>query len=68
MQAGVLKLVGTSRKRIVEAASQLLDDPAEYQRMADAKNPYGDGHATERILDAILYSFGERKERKRSLK
>jgi UDP-N-acetylglucosamine 2-epimerase (non-hydrolysing) len=61
--AGTLKLVGTQTDKVEQAMRQLLDDPAEYQRMADAKNPYGDGHATERILDAILYSFGERKER-----
>ena len=46
----------------------LLDDHAEYQRMADAKNPYGDGRASERILNAILYEFGRVKERPQSFR
>jgi len=54
VQAGVLKLVGTSQKKIVGAASRLLEDEGEYLRMAHAANPYGDGHAAERILAALL--------------
>jgi UDP-N-acetylglucosamine 2-epimerase (non-hydrolysing) len=41
----------------------LLDDAAEYKRMAEAKNPYGDGEASRRILDAIAYHFGQREEK-----
>ena len=63
VQAGTLKLVGTDPKTVKKAMLQLLDDQAEYQRMADAKNPYGDGHASQRILDAILYEFGKRETR-----
>jgi UDP-N-acetylglucosamine 2-epimerase (non-hydrolysing) len=49
LQTGTLELVGHSRARIVEAASRLLSDPTEYERMARAVNPYGDGHAAARI-------------------
>ncbi|RRK09275.1 UDP-N-acetylglucosamine 2-epimerase (non-hydrolyzing) [Lactiplantibacillus garii] len=51
--AGTLKLVGTDGQQVTQAMNQLLDDPQEYQRMADAKNPYGDGHASEYILNGI---------------
>lgn len=51
--AGTLRLVGSDRRRIVEEASRLLDDPAEYARMAHATNPFGDGHASERIVDLL---------------
>jgi UDP-N-acetylglucosamine 2-epimerase (non-hydrolysing) len=58
VEAGTAQLVGTARGDIVAAASQLLDDPAEYLRMKRAINPYGDGHAAERIVDAIRHFFG----------
>lgn len=51
--AGTVKLVGTDQSRIVEEASRLLDDPAEYQRMARTHNPYGDGRASARIADGV---------------
>ena len=54
VQAGAARLVGTDRERIVTEAARLLDDPAEYARMAGAVNPYGDGHAAERIVQALL--------------
>lgn len=54
IDAGVLKLVGTDPAKIVENASLLLDDPLAYRRMVNAVNPYGDGHAAARIVDAIL--------------
>lgn len=50
---GTLKLVGTDAKRVTEAMETLLTDPVAYRRMAEAKNPYGDGHAADRILAAI---------------
>ncbi|WP_341779938.1 non-hydrolyzing UDP-N-acetylglucosamine 2-epimerase [Levilactobacillus sp. HBUAS70063] len=50
---GTLKLVGTDPKRVTAAMEMLLTDQAAYDRMAQAKNPYGDGHASERILAAI---------------
>ena len=50
LAAGAAHLVGVSEEAIVVAASQLLDDPAARARMAHAVNPYGDGHAAERIV------------------
>ena len=58
VEAGTLKLVGTESEKVKEEMEELLDNDAEYQRMAQAKNPYGDGKASERILDAITYYFG----------
>ncbi|MDO9130400.1 MAG: UDP-N-acetylglucosamine 2-epimerase (non-hydrolyzing) [Anaerolineales bacterium] len=54
IEAGSLKLVGTDSGRIIAEASRLLDDPAEHARMARAVNPFGDGHAAERIVQALL--------------
>jgi UDP-N-acetylglucosamine 2-epimerase (non-hydrolysing) len=51
--AGTVTLVGTSQKQIVSGVSQLLIDTAAYQRMAYAHNPYGDGEACSRIINAI---------------
>lgn len=56
--AGTVRLAGVSKDNIIRQAKQLLDDPAAYQRMAQAVNPYGDGNACARIADAILYHFG----------
>ncbi len=52
--AGTVKLVGTETDSIVTHACQLLDNPLEYQKMAHAVNPYGDGHASEKIVKALL--------------
>lgn len=57
--AGTLKLVGTDHDSVVHEMSRLLDDNNEYERMASAKNPYGDGKASQRILDSIKFYFGE---------
>jgi UDP-N-acetylglucosamine 2-epimerase (non-hydrolysing) len=54
VEAGTLKLVGTETSHIVREANRLLDDPAAHARMAKAANPYGDGHAAERIIDALM--------------
>ena len=54
VDAGALKLVGTDTSRIVQEATRLLDDRSEYVKMAKASNPYGDGHAAERIVAALL--------------
>ena len=54
VETGALRLVGTDRQRIVQEISQLLDDPAAYARMANAHNPFGDGHAAERIVASLL--------------
>jgi UDP-N-acetylglucosamine 2-epimerase (non-hydrolysing) len=57
VQAGTARLIGTDTDRIVREVSQLLDDHEHYASMARASNPYGDGRAAGRILDAIA-SFG----------
>ncbi len=54
VEAGTLKLVGTDTERIIYQASLLLDNSAEYAKMAKAVNPFGDGHAAERIVQALL--------------
>jgi len=53
IEAGTARLVGTNTNRIVSAVTGLLDDDVDYARMARAHNPYGDGHATRRILDVL---------------
>lgn len=52
--AGVLKLVGTDTQIIFNETTRLLDDAAAWQQMAHAENPFGDGHAAERIVKGIL--------------
>ena len=54
IRAGALKLVGTETSHIVEEAIRLLDDPSAHMKMAKAANPYGDGHAAERIVQGLL--------------
>ena len=53
VHAGTVKLVGTDFNRIVSEVTTLLDKPSAYRRMSQAVNPYGDGHACERIVDAL---------------
>lgn len=53
VEAGTVKLVGTDDTKIVQEASLLLDDSVAYEKMAYAHNPYGDGHASSRIVEAI---------------
>jgi UDP-N-acetylglucosamine 2-epimerase len=54
VDAGVLKLVGTDKERIVAETSRLLEDEAAYNAMAHAANPFGDGHAADKIVKALL--------------
>jgi UDP-N-acetylglucosamine 2-epimerase (non-hydrolysing) len=54
VDAGVLKLVGTDYHKIISETTKLLNDPHYYDSMAHAANPYGDGHAAERIVDEII--------------
>jgi len=63
--AGTARVVGTDPARIVAEAGRLLDDPAAYAAMAQAVNPYGDGHAAERIVAALLEHGRARKTRGR---
>jgi UDP-N-acetylglucosamine 2-epimerase (non-hydrolysing) len=51
IEAGTARLVGTDRQKIIDAATRLLTQPVEYEKMAHSVNPYGDGHAAERIVD-----------------
>jgi UDP-N-acetylglucosamine 2-epimerase (non-hydrolysing) len=53
VEAGTVKLVGSDPARILGETTRLLDDPEEYQRMSRIHNPYGDGHACERIESAL---------------
>ncbi len=55
--SGTARLVGTDTQRIVAEAETLLQDADEYQRMAQAHNPYGDGQACHRIVDALKAAF-----------
>jgi len=54
VEAGTVKLIGTGCQRIVDETARLLDDVQAYQRMARAVNPYGDGQAAQRIVNALL--------------
>lgn len=60
VEAGAVALAGTARETVFRMAAELLTDKAKYDAMAHAVNPYGDGHACERIADAIAYGFGLR--------
>ena len=61
--AGTAKLAGVTYEAVLAEANRLLDDPAAYQAMAKAVNPYGDGHACRRIAQAIRWHFGLTDER-----
>ncbi len=63
VKAGTVKLAGVDGEDIVKMARELLDSPEAYAKMAKAANPYGDGNASKRIAEAILYHFGMRKEK-----
>ncbi|MGW2254705.1 non-hydrolyzing UDP-N-acetylglucosamine 2-epimerase [Kitasatospora sp. NPDC001660] len=58
VEAGAAQLVGTEPQIILDAAMRLLDDDEAYQSMAKAGNPFGDGHATERIVAQLAEDFG----------
>jgi len=57
--AGTVKLVGTDYHQIVNSVSLLIEDPVSYQSMSQAINPYGDGHACERISEYLYIKSGE---------
>ena len=56
--AGTVRLVGTDRQKVVAEAKRLLEDPDDYRNMANIINPYGDGYASRRIVQAIRVKFG----------
>ena len=55
--AGTVKIAGVDKNVIKSLAKELLDNPDEYKKMAQASNPYGDGEASRRICEALLYEF-----------
>ena len=61
--AGTVKIAGVDEDVIFDLACELFDDKDAYNKMAHAANPYGDGNASLRIIDAILYHFGVTKKR-----
>ena len=63
VKAGTVKLIGTERQKVYEETKYLLTDHDEYQRMANTCNPYGDGKASKRIIEAILYHYGLSQEK-----
>jgi len=63
VEAGTVKLVGTDSEIIFKEAARLLSDKDEYERMANAINPYGDGRASIRIADFLLYYFGQKQDK-----
>ena len=63
VEAGTLKLAGVQKETIYNLTKELLTDEVVYKQMAQAKNPFGDGHASVRIVEAILSYFKEGKER-----
>ncbi len=58
VESGVAKLAGTNSENIYKMASELLEDQAKYDQMAKAKNPFGDGNASNKIFDACLQFLG----------
>ncbi|WP_261131729.1 non-hydrolyzing UDP-N-acetylglucosamine 2-epimerase [Bacillus sp. Marseille-Q3570] len=63
IEAGTLKLAGTDKEVIYSLANTLLTDDEAYKKMSRASNPYGDGNASKRTVEAILYHFNKRTER-----
>lgn len=59
ISAGTLKLVGTDEDTIYNETKKLLDNNSEYEKMSKASNPYGDGRASVRIVDAIIDKYGK---------
>ena len=59
IEAGTAKLVGTNKGKILKETTKLLDNKEEYEKMAKAVNPYGDGKASERIKNIIKYNIQE---------
>lgn len=63
VHAGTVKLIGTNRDAVYSTAKILLTDATEYRKMAEARSPYGDGHAATRIVRALLWKHGFTNER-----
>ena len=65
VKAGTAKVIGTDKEKVYREIKRLLENKKEYLRMARAVNPYGDGRASKRIKETILFYF--RRKRKRPL-
>lgn len=63
VEAGTVRLIGTNKDVVYNETKRLLTDQAAYDAMSNAVNPYGDGHASQRIVQAILYAFAHEGER-----
>ncbi|WP_078695129.1 non-hydrolyzing UDP-N-acetylglucosamine 2-epimerase [Caloramator quimbayensis] len=63
VKAGTVKVIGTNKQDIINNISLLIENESLYCEMANAVNPYGDGKASQRIVDAILYYFGVKREK-----
>lgn len=61
VEAGTVKIAGVNKEEIVALAKELLTDEKEYNKMAKAVNPYGDGFASKRIVEAIIERFNKQK-------
>ena len=57
IKAGTLKLAGTNQEKIYKLTKELIENKEEYERMSKASNPYGDGLASKRIVDAIIKKY-----------
>ena len=68
IEAGTLKLAGVNEDTIFDMTETLLTNEEEYKKMAQAKNPFGEGHASERIVEIILHNFGIRADRPEDFK
>ena len=63
VEAGTVKIAGVDKDVIISMAEELLENDEAYNKMAHAANPYGDGEASRRTVEAILYAFGLRNEK-----
>jgi UDP-N-acetylglucosamine 2-epimerase (non-hydrolysing) len=59
LKAGTVKLVGTDKDKIIKEAQKLIDDKKKYEKMSKAYNPYGDGKASEIIINFIKKVINE---------
>ena len=67
VEAGTVVIAGVDRAEIERLANQILDDRSVYDKIAHTANPYGDGNASRRIVEALLYEFGESSRRPEDL-
>jgi UDP-N-acetylglucosamine 2-epimerase (non-hydrolysing) len=59
VSAGTVILVGTDKEKIIDAIDTLLNDQSKYRKMSMSHNPYGDGTASQKIIQHIIYKMGE---------